>query len=500
MSDSNMAQPPQEEEEEESYTVSPLLEYSMTGGASLSQQEEATDGRPTTTPSSTSTSTSTTLTDTAKTSSSSTSMAASLSLRSTRLEPPKGLSALYSLHFHPSQPNWIVGAGKAGIVAVWDTTSKSTDDSSDKNNEDDDGNDSYATIHPRLSWKAHAGRWIAEARWLPETTTTCHGQQRVVVPSRLITAGNDGTVCLWDLTTVSQRTGIPKLLHQTSKDLHTSGIFALDVLVCKDKATTTATTTLTVATGSKDKTVALSTWKICKKDKVSTTTWWRSQHHTAKVGDVRLHPRFDQGVPLLGSVGDDGRVLVHDPKHQRLVAESSGGSGSGHAKPHSFRWHPTETYTCLTAGYDKSIYLWDLRKLGGKAATPLATLEGHVPAQVTKCKRIHRPIVLSNNTSNNNNCWILTSGQSSRALSLFGIAKTNQDDLPRPATLASRGRLPEDYGDGGCLASYQDQVAVSNDHGQVLLLRANLVDDDDDTSREKESNPNANRISTTIVR
>jgi hypothetical protein len=130
--------------------------------------------------------------------------------------------------------NWLVGAGKAGMIAVWDThhNATSTTTAYDCNDDDDtivhhteNGDDLF--VDPVLSWKAHSGRWIADAKFVPGSITP--SSTTTDAPSRLITAGNDGTVCLWDLSTASLSTGAPKLLHRTGKAYHSSGIFCMDV-------------------------------------------------------------------------------------------------------------------------------------------------------------------------------------------------------------------------------------------------------------------------------
>ena len=161
-----------------------------------------------------------------------------------RLIPPKGLSAIYSLEFwkqydgdddhnngYTSNNNFVVGAGKSGIIALWNTNNNTTD-------VDDclpkillliqylHGRDIVVVGLLMLnSYQDHPSKQVV-------STTTTLSSSTTNTPSRLLSAGNDGTVCLWDLTTVSVTNGIPKLLHQTSTkgQLHSSGIFCMDVV------------------------------------------------------------------------------------------------------------------------------------------------------------------------------------------------------------------------------------------------------------------------------
>lgn len=461
-----------EQDQEESYRVSPLVQYAMSAAGSCVpflvtpptpvDDEIVSDERimvPT-----------------------------SLALQNTRLVPPSRLGAIYSLHFYGGisggggggggNNQWVVGAGKAGVVAVWDASATmattSTTNNNNRNPDDYEAGDceSYSTIDSILSWKAHGGRWIAEARFLQSSPIGCsqynnnNSNNENLPPSRLLTAANDGAVCLWDLTTVSGQDAVPKLLMRTGKELHASGIFSLDV---QEQVGTTCN----FATASKDKTIAISTLG-------ADLGWWSSNHHSAKVGDVRFR---GQGTSLLASVGDDGIVAIHDYRSSRIVAESS----QAHNRPHSIVWNPTHEHVFMTAGHDKTIKLWDLRRFGDRSS-PVGVLEGHVPLQETRCKKIHRPIFyqpsFAGKTCGNgsDSTFVLTGGQNSHSLSMFHsrgfFSELSHDPIfgdlqppPLDISLTSRGKLPQDCGDAVCIAVNGSQVAVTTDQAEVLLLR-----------------------------
>ena len=205
-------------------------------------------------------------------------------------------------------------------------------------------------IEPILSWKAHGGRWIADAKFLPKKdvmTTT---------PTRLLTAANDGCVCLWDLTTVSARTGVPKLLSTTGKKFHTGGIFSMDVSIASSGRGDNY-----VCTGSKDKTVTvtkvnsvISRGNNCQPDFVS-------DYHRGKVGCVHMQQNqgdVDKGggnSSLVASASDDGSVALHD---FRMDGRGGGEGGvankvaavknDAHVRPHSVTWHPTHQHDLVT--------------------------------------------------------------------------------------------------------------------------------------------------------
>eukprot|EP00980_Cylindrotheca_fusiformis_P030904 scaffold25619_cov137-Cylindrotheca_fusiformis.AAC.1 len=436
-------------EAEETYTVSPLFQYTMRDSnddneshANSKPQSEGKD----------------------PVDQSESLHGTSLSPVGPRLIPPKGLKAIYSLDFHTSrlqqnsQTSWLVGAGKAGIVALWDWSFSSSSSSSSLN--DETGRD------PILTWKAHSGRWIAEARFLPPFSSSSllnnnkAAAAEMTTPSRLITAGNDGTVCLWDLSTVSVRSGVPKLVFQSGKsssnDLHTSGIFAMDVLP--------TTNSPLIATGSKDKTVALSV--LSDDDSSSIRTFWRSQFHSAKVGAVKLRGR---NTCLLASASDDGYVCIHDyrspPEGDGVVAQLD----HAHERPHSVVWDPDNDHILLTAGLDNEIKLWDIRS----TKDPVAVFRGHVPDATMRYKRIHHPVFYETNKMDSRcNSYILTGGEKSRSLSIFkndaSAAASNSNCSS--SRFYSRGTLPMGCGDAGCIAVNGEKVAISLHDGEIMIM------------------------------
>ena len=270
-----------------------------------------------------------------------------------RLCPPKGLGAIYSLDFwannnntmkgNRNKCNWLVGAGKSGIIALWDTThikqnNKIIDD-------DDDGEDEDGMIHPIFSWTGHSGRWISGAKFLSNSTTT--------TPSRLVTSSNDGTVCLWDLTKVTTTSNVPKVLYQTSKDLHRSGVFAMDIL---QRGESDSNASVHICTGSKDKTIAIHSvedYMMTSSSSSSSSSnnnnrgvLWRSDYHAGKVGAVQFQ---GAGSSLVASASDDGYVAIHDyrgPATSSSSSSSSGGLvaeiGNAHTRPHSVVWDKFE--------------------------------------------------------------------------------------------------------------------------------------------------------------
>ncbi|KAL3781564.1 hypothetical protein ACHAW5_002573 [Stephanodiscus triporus] len=79
------------------------------------------------------------------------------------------------------------------------------------------------------------------------------------------------------------RTGAPRLLGQSDKALHASGIFSMDVRLSTSSSSSSSSSLgdVRIVTGSKDKTIAVST--LCRLDD---RPLWRSDFHSAKVGSV----------------------------------------------------------------------------------------------------------------------------------------------------------------------------------------------------------------------
>ena len=381
-----------------------------------------------------------------------------------RLSPPNGLSAIYSLQFYPRQwnptnrsndQNWIVGAGKAGIIALWDCnwsdSSGGGGSSSSTTGEED------SMVDPVLSWKAHSGRWVADVHFLPPATNNTVTDDLRSPPSRLLSAANDGCVCLWDLSTVSVRNGAPKLVCQTSKELHRSGIFTMNVNVTGQQ--------IFISTGSKDKSVAVTTLDAITR---GCPPLWVSDYHGAKVGAVAF---CGKDTSLLASASDDGSVAIHDfradgKSNNQIVLEEFIGA---HHRPHSVEWNPLAVNELMTAGLDDQIKVFDIRSPN----KPLVTYKGHTPI-ISKHKRIHRPIYYNpcNRPAGNPNdrLFVLSGGENSHALSMF----RNQDAQNSVVSVYSRGKLPTDCGDAGCLAVHDERVAATVNGGEVLLLAPQL--------------------------
>merc|ERR1712032_835618 len=111
---------------------------------------------------------------------------------------------------------------------------------------------------------------------------------------------------------------------------------------------------------------------------------------------------------ILASASDDGLMAIHDYRCQDKVAVIQ----DAHDRPHSVVWDPLDANSLCTAGLDPIIKLWDQRNL----SKPLVCLQGHVPTNTTKCKRIHRPVFF-NPYQHKTSPFLLTGGQGSSSVS-----------------------------------------------------------------------------------
>eukprot|EP00536_Pseudo-nitzschia_multiseries_P005427 jgi/Psemu1/295884/fgenesh1_pm.101_\ len=477
--------------EEEQYTVSPLLQYEMNRRENHENGESDPGSKSNTVMASTKLIEPDTLADGETETATFSSNTACLAVTGPRFLPPKGLNAIYSLEFWTDQSgcggasadgcarrrsNWLVGAGKAGMIALWDTSKKAALGTTTTTVEGE------TFVNPVLSWKAHSGRWIADAKFLPgpnaamETTPP----SATLAPSRLVTAGNDGTVCLWDLSTVSSSTGAPRLLFRTGKEYHSSGIFCMDAVSSRVN-NPSGSSDVMICTGSKDKSIVVSSLDSMSTGDATTQAVWRSRFHTAKVGAVKLQ---SPNSTLLASASDDGIVALHDVRTSGTEASPPVATlEDAHDRPHSVLWDPYNEFVLVTAGLDPIVKVWDRRNL----SAPVACLEGHVPTSTGRIRKIHRPAFFDpdskpkptkNATSTASlspqaSCpFLLTGGQGSSFLSMYQQQQQQfSASSPQPHTsLFSRGKLPTDCGGSGSIAVNGKQVAVAIDQGEIILL------------------------------
>jgi WD40 repeat protein len=244
------------------------------------------------------------------------------------------LTAIYSMHSHPSHSGLLAAAGKQGRVCVL-----SLDE--DQHQE------------PLLSFAAHKG-WVSDV---------CFVQTPCAERMLMLTSGNDAAVKVWDVSKCAA--GIPRNLC-TTKLLHNRGIFSMHATGTK------------ILTAGKDACVVVSDLL----DYASISECERfSNLHDRVVKSVRW--RLSDGeARVFASAGDDARVCVldHRAKVASLIMENV-----HETSVQSVRWHPRDENTMLTAGRDAFIKLHDIRRPNA----PVYTFMGHHFS--CNVKGIHHP-------------------------------------------------------------------------------------------------------------
>lgn len=339
-------------------------------------------------------------------------------------------SMFYSLDYSP-ESKLICAAGKSGMINIWNHNYSTQ---SQINNENED-------IYPKLSWKAHGGRWISDVRFLQLKNNDRN--------NNIISAANDGSVCLWDTSKTSCQTGIPKLICNTGKSLHSSGIFSMDVfgeLVC---------------TASKDKTFRVTNLEsICNKQIIQST--YISHNHTSKVSCVAM-----RNENMIGST-DDTTVQIHDIRSPDTITTIN----DAHSRPHSIVWHPTQEHNFVTAGLDDFIPMWDTRKL----EKPVSYFRGHA-LKTKKYKKIFRPAFYNSNVgADNNKVYLLTGSEGSECLSVFlcpSDETSTRDEDKNDVTIPviSRGHLSSTMGhDISCMKECNNNCMIVGVGGSIQVL------------------------------
>jgi hypothetical protein len=317
----------------------------------------------------------------------------------------------------------LAAAGHGGRAALWGIPC-----GSDEGEEEDGSGDGAETDEappplvprvPLLSWRAHAG-WASGAALL-----SCG--------SRLLTSGNDGALCLWDLTQTqrggsgSGGSGAPRCVSTTTTALHRGGIWALHAPRDAEGVLWTA---------SKDGSCAQSV--LTPSGSITLTRSFSGQHRGV-VRAVRAAPGCGGAAAACG--GADGGICLLDAR--------VGGAGAGvvrtlagaHPAVNCVEWHPVVPHALLSAGSDPVARMWDLRAGSSSGsdraapATPLLELRGHCapPMGTKKLRNVYRPAFVARGAA------VASPGEGSRALSLYCAATgraLSRGDVGFDATLA----------------------------------------------------------------
>jgi len=167
------------------------------------------------------------------------------------------LQSIYSLSFHHQVKSLLIAAGKGGEVSVvkFDNSSNNVNSSTSIDNDNIDEKETSNLMECNnnkvlLSFRAH-NRWISSAKFVnPQCINNdSNGNYFESEGPLALTASDDSTVKLWDLSKVSSRDSkTPLLLAESNHTLHEKGIFSMDYHYASGR----------ILTGSKDRTVCIS--------------------------------------------------------------------------------------------------------------------------------------------------------------------------------------------------------------------------------------------------
>jgi len=329
------------------------------------------------------------------------------------------LARAYSLDYHESS-GLVAAAGKDGRVALWGTHAamtaalkeerKITRGENEENEEEKE--DDEAEVEPLLSYKLHKG-WISDVQ-LWQSTLSSSDSDRGGGCSEdnshmfLFSSGNDGTVCLWDVTkTATTASGLPQCLVRAD-DIHKGGVFSMH---CAG--------TNRVLTGSKDCSVVISTFDTLalnptnNKSSTPSSTFSVVQRygdlHDGVVKCVRWKPSISTNgtnstnsnngdAVVFASCGNDRAIRITDT---RVVGNSgqTGRNGLVLEGEHlttinHIRWSPASEHLILSASHDPSLLLHDLRK----PVSALFRYSGHSPLG-KRINSIYQPVFVAGGTA-----------------------------------------------------------------------------------------------------
>lgn len=163
----------------------------------------------------------------------------------------------------------------------------------------------------------------------------------------MLSASNDGCVCLWNCAEVETSMRVPRQLTTSN---HTSGIFSLHELENE------------IVIGSKDWSITLSTVTCDRITTVKTT----NTVHDGVVKCVRW-----QRKSIFASASNDGTVGIVDTRVDPWTVAKIESAHDGVVNV--VEWHPQSEHILASTGFDSKMCIWDIRK----PTEPVHALTGH---------------------------------------------------------------------------------------------------------------------------
>ncbi|GMH91182.1 hypothetical protein TrST_g1726 [Triparma strigata] len=321
------------------------------------------------------------------------------------LLPSVNLKRVYTLGFERER-KVIVGGGHGGYVDVWGL-------------EEGGGEGEGKESKDGWSWRA-SNNWLSAAHFLPLKS----------LPLHLLTTANDGILRLWNLNKLQNSQ--PVELFKAPNIHNKSGIFSMDV----ERSSSTSPSAFRIATGSKDKSVAVTS--VTGTTKVSVT--WRGTYHTKTVKSVSFSRK---NRTIIGAASDDGTVSISDFRTPEGQSKPSIELADAHDKPHSvvFADGSLPDHVFMTAGScSDTIKLWDLRS----SKEPTTCLRGHTFASGCGKRQIHHPHFYSPVVGGRT--YVISGGDRTGGLSLFDVGGGNEGVKGGEITAVNRGIVGEDAG------------------------------------------------------
>lgn len=311
------------------------------------------------------------------------------------------LARAYSVDW---RPGLVAAAGKDGQAVVWGSRELESGNYSNVNTEEEGEEEEEREIAPLVSAKLHKG-WISDIQ-LCDGNSSSDNNGGVL----LLSAGNDGAVCLWDISktaAVGARKEMPRCLAR-GDDLHRGGVFSMHAMGRN------------VVTGSKDCSVVVSRYGSSGGEFSVVRRY--EDLHDGVVKCVRWRPfsniASDSGVEssVFASCGNDRTVKISDIREGSLLQQNSTTGSEGivldgfHSTTvNCLRWSPAAEYLLLSASHDPTLVLHDLRR----PDTALYTFIGH--STLPRIKNIYQPAFVAGGAA------VATAGDPAHQLSLYSV-------------------------------------------------------------------------------
>ena len=284
------------------------------------------------------------------------------------------LEACYSMHFHTSLDGLLLVGGKSGYVSLLQTPRQSH----------------HESTKLLMSSKCH-GRWVSTNKFLSSTVTTNMNSRQL----HMITASDDGSIKIWDLTkcSVNTKQSSPKLVVSNDNIHSKRGIYSFDE--CGGF----------VVSGSKDRNVCISRVDVDSDMNITREICHDAYHHGV-VKSVGWKYEINNSRPYIYVSGGQDRIVcvkdIRQSQEEGSICMFEDNSGVHHVEFDNTsilsNGHESSNLF-VVAGLDPVIKVYDMRMLSDSRAdmSPhLYEYTGHASSHVKKFKAMLAPHFMSN--------------------------------------------------------------------------------------------------------